>query len=111
MAIAAHTFKGNLIAMAIALFINGLAIAPMLTAGFTAAESAVDTSRATEALAWGISALSLGGALPTAITGYIIDKSGAAVAANIPLIASTLAVVALVAYHRHWRERLSPLHA
>ena len=111
MAIAAHTFKGNLTIMAVALFINGLAIAPMLTAGFTAAESVVDSSRATEALAWGISALSLGGALPTAITGYIIDKSGAAVAANIPLIASTLAIVALVAYHRHWRERISPLHA
>ena len=107
-AIAAHWFTGNLVAMAIALFINGLAIAPMLTAGFTVAERSVDSTRATEVLAWAISALSLGGAIPTAITGYIIDKEGAYVAAVIPFLCSTLAVLTLLPYWRVWKERLSP---
>ena len=106
-AIAAHWFNGNLIAMSVALFINGLAIAPLLTAGFTVAERTVDPSRATEVLAWGISALSLGGALPTAITGYIIDKHGASVAAVIPFLCSALGLVALLLYFRYWRVRLT----
>ena len=93
--------------MSVALFINGLAIAPLLTAGFTVAERTVDPSRATEVLAWGISALSLGGALPTAITGYIIDKHGASVAAVIPFLCSALGLVALLLYFRHWWVRLT----
>ena len=106
-AIAAHWFTGNLFAMAVALFINGLGIAPMLTAGFTVAERSVDSKRATEVLAWGISALSLGGAIPTAITGYIIDKEGAYVAAVIPFICSALALLSLLGYWRVWKERLA----
>ena len=65
---------GNHAAMSIALFCNGIAIAPLLTAGFTVAEKSVSEKRTTEVLAWAISALNLGGALPTALTGYIIDN-------------------------------------
>jgi MFS family permease len=105
--LAAFMFKGNLIAMSIALFLNGLSIAPMLAAGFAAAERSVDSKKATEALAWAISGASLGGAIPTAITGYIIDNRGAYVAAVIPLISSALAVVVLLPYWRLWRSRMS----
>ena len=109
--IAAHWFEGNLAIMSLALFVNGFAIAPMLTAGLTVAERSVDPKRATEVLGWAISALSLGGALPTAITGYIIDNKGASVAAVIPFLSSGLALISLLAYWRLWRERLrvSPL--
>lgn len=106
--LAAHFFTGNLIIMAAVLFLNGLAIAPMLTAGLTVAERSVSQKRTTEVLAWTISALNLGGALPPAITGYIIDRFGSSVAFAIPVICMALSVSALLPYRAIWRAKLQP---
>lgn len=97
---------GNLWLMGIALFFNGLAIAPLLTSGFAAAERSVPANRKTEVLAWAISALNLGGALPPAITGYIIDNQGVSVAFIIPVICTGIGVMALVPYARLWRAKV-----
>lgn len=104
--LAAHIFTGNLVIMAMVLFFNGLAIAPMLTAGLTVAERSVSEKRTTEVLAWAVAALNLGGALPPAITGYIIDRFGASVAFIIPVICMALAVSVLLPYRAIWRAKL-----
>jgi MFS family permease len=97
--------SGNLVIMGIALFLNGLGIAPMLASGFAAAERSVDEKRKTEVLAWAISALNLGGALTPALTGYIIDNRGVTVAFLIPLAAMGVALMTLVPYLSLWRAK------
>lgn len=101
----------NLLLMGVVLFFNGLAIAPLLTAGFAAAERSVAENRKTEVLAWAISALNLGGALPPAITGYIIDNQGVSVAFVIPLICMGLSVLLVAPFWKLWRRKVSEIPA
>lgn len=103
---AAQIFPGNLWILAIVLFLNGLAIAPLLTAGFAVAERSVNEKRTTEVLAWAISALNLGGAIPSALTGYIIDTSGPTVAFIVPLGCMTLSLLSLIPYYSLWRRKV-----
>jgi predicted MFS family arabinose efflux permease len=107
--LAAQLFTGNLTILAIALFINGLAIAPLLTAGFAVAERSVSPKRTTEVLAWSISALNLGGAIPAAITGYIIDTYGSTVAFMVPLICMLVALISLLPFLSLWRAKVIQL--
>ena len=101
-----HLLPGNHAAMSIALFCNGIAIAPLLTAGFTVAEKSVSEKRTTEVLAWAISALNLGGALPTALTGYIIDNYGVTVAFAIPVGCMLISVLSLLPFANYWRGKV-----
>ena len=96
----------NLILMGVVLLFNGLAIAPLLTAGFAAAERSVAENRKTEVLAWAISALNLGGALPPAITGYIIDNQGVSVAFIIPLLCMACSALSVLPYWKLWRLKV-----
>lgn len=100
-------FSGNLLILSFALFLNGLAIAPLLTSGFALAERSVSEKRKTEVLAWAISALNLGGALPPAITGYIIDTKGVSVAFIVPLACMALSVTSLLPFLSIWRSKLT----
>lgn len=109
--LAAIFAPGNFLIMGSVLFLNGLAVAPMLTAGLTAAERSVMESRKTEVLAWAISALNFGGALPPAITGYIIDTQGVSVAFVIPLICMALSVLLILPYLNLWREKVREIPA
>lgn len=102
-------FQGNLWMLSVALFLNGLAIAPLLTAGFSVAERSVSPKRTTEVLAWAISALNLGSALPTAFTGYIIDTYGSSVAFAIPLGCMTLSLLSFLPFIGLWRQKVSQL--
>jgi predicted MFS family arabinose efflux permease len=95
--------------LSIALFLNGLAIAPLLTAGLSLAERSVSSKRTTEVLAWAISALNLGGALPTAITGYIIDTFGSSVAFIIPLACMALSLLSFLPFIGLWRQKVSQI--
>ena len=109
--LAAQIFEGNLFVMAVALFINGLAIAPLLTAGLSVAERSVSEKRTTEVLAWAIAALNLGGAIPTAITGYIIDTYGSTVAFIVPLACISIALLSLLPFLRLWKQKVAQIHA
>jgi MFS family permease len=107
--LSAVLFQGNLLVLALALFFNGLAIAPLLTAGLSLAERSVSSKRTTEVLAWAISALNLGGALPTAITGYIIDTYGSSVAFAIPLACMALSLLSFLPFIGLWRQKVSQI--
>jgi len=109
--LAAILAPGNFLLMGAVLFINGLAVAPMLTSSLTAAERSVAESRKTEVLAWAISALNFGGALPPAITGYIIDNQGVSVAFAIPLICMALSALLILPYLKLWREKVREIPA
>ena len=83
----------------------------LFRSGFAAAERSVTEQRKTEVLAWAISALNLGGALPPAITGYIIDTEGVTVAFAIPLICMTLSVLLILPFFKIWREKVREIPA
>lgn len=102
-------FEGNLWILAIALFLNGLGIAPLLTSGFALAERSVSPKRTTEVLAWAISALNLGGAIPTALTGYIIDTFGPSVAFTIPVGCMVLSVLSFMPFLRLWQQKVAQI--
>ncbi len=107
--IVAQVFQGNLLIMAFVLLINGLAIAPLLTAGLAVAERSVSEKRTTEVLAWAIAALNLGGAIPTALTGYIIDTYGPSVAFIIPVGCMVIASLSLLPYSKVWKAKVHQL--
>ncbi|MFM7874595.1 MAG: MFS transporter, partial [Actinomycetota bacterium] len=109
--LAAILAPGNFLLMGAVLFINGLAVAPMLTSSLPAAERSVPESRKTEVLAWAISAMNFGGALPPAITGYIIDNQGVSVAFAIPLICMALSAILILPYLKLWREKVREIPA
>ncbi len=100
--LAAKLFPGNFFTLSIALFLNGIFIAPLLVAGYTAAENLVEENQVTETLAWILSGLILGGALPGAITGHIIDTTGAQTAFIVPVIAMGISILTLVFYIKVW---------
>ncbi len=64
-------------ALAAVLLVSGLVLSPMLITGFTIIEQQAAAGRLTEAMAWLISALSVGTALGSAVAGQVLDVGGA----------------------------------
>ena len=84
--------------LAVALFFNGFAIAPLVVNAYSVAESAVPPEQITEALSWVIAGMPLGGALSGTIAGLIIDNHGAQSAFWVPLGFVIAALVATLPY-------------
>jgi len=90
--------------LAVALFLSGMGVAPLIVAGYAVAEKSVPEEKVTETLAWVIAGLSLGGSLPGTLTGHIIDSQGASKAFIVPMACLVLANVATAPYLRTWRR-------
>jgi predicted MFS family arabinose efflux permease len=73
-------FISTLPALFITLLISGLAISPVLISGYTLIGQLVPQNRLTEGFAWANTGAGLGIALASAISGWVIDNSGAQVA-------------------------------
>lgn len=84
--------------LAIALFLNGFAIAPLIVNAYGVAESVVPTEQITETLSWVIAGIPLGAAMASAIAGWVIDNYGAQTAFWVPLGFMITAVVATLPY-------------
>jgi len=96
-------FVHSVLLLSAALFVSGLAVAPMLITGYSLAEKAVPPEKVTETLAWVIAALNLGGALPGPLTGHIIDSTGASTAFIVPIACLLLANFSTLPYLKTWR--------
>jgi MFS family permease len=66
----------NLIALACVIYLCGLTIAPTLIAGYSIVEAQALPGRRTEALSWLSTGISVGVAVGSTITGFVIDSSG-----------------------------------
>jgi MFS family permease len=97
-------FIHSMLILAIALFLSGIGVAPLIVAGYNVAEKSVPPEKVTETLAWVIAGLSLGGALPGTFTGHIIDSQGASKAFVVPIACLVLANLATLPYLRTWRR-------
>jgi len=100
-------FARNIPMMAAALFINGLAISPLIVTAYGVAETAVPASQITEALAWVIAGMPLGGALASAITGVVIDHYGATTGLLIPTLFLCGSLLTVLPYRNSWRLLLN----
>ncbi len=97
-------FVHSQISLAIALFLNGLAVAPLLVATYGLAESAVPPAQITETLAWVIAGMPLGGAMSSAIAGWVIDNYGAERGFILPIASLCCAMAMSLPYFRTWNR-------
>ena len=97
--------------LALALFINGLSIAPIIINAYAIVEKTVPSAQLTETLSWVTAGMPIGGATASALAGWIIDHHGVETAFWVPLgftIASLCATLAhfttykpLIGYPQH----------
>jgi predicted MFS family arabinose efflux permease len=78
-------FVNSIPILAVALFVNGLFIAPLIVNAYGTVENAVPAGQITEALTWVIAGMPLGAAVASALAGVVIDNSGAQMAFWVPL--------------------------
>lgn len=89
-------FISPLILLGAAAFIAGFAISPTLISGFSLVEAEVPAGRLTEGLAWASTALAAGVALGAAVSGPVVDASGASVAYWVTVGLGALAALACI---------------
>ena len=99
-------FMQTIPALAIALFVNGLFIAPLIVNAYGTVENAVPAGQITEALTWVIAGMPLGGAISSALAGVVIDHSGAQMAFWVPLGFMFAAIVTTLPYLSTYRAAI-----
>ncbi len=89
--------------LAVALFFNGFAIAPLVINAYGVAEGAVPPDQITETLTWVVAGMPMGGALASALSGQIIDRFGADIAYWVPLGFMIAACAATLPYFQTYK--------
>jgi MFS family permease len=97
-------FVHNLTVLVIALFFNGLGIAPLMVSAYGVAENAVPPEQITETLAWVFAGLPVGGAIASAFSGWIIDNYGAQRGFLVPVGCLCCALAMSFPYFRTWNR-------
>jgi predicted MFS family arabinose efflux permease len=99
-------FVDSIAVLAVALFVNGLFIAPLIVNAYGTVENAVPAGQITEALTWVIAGMPLGAAISSALAGIIIDNAGARSAFWVPLGFMFAAMVATLPYLSTYRAAI-----
>ena len=99
-------FAQTITALAVALFVNGLFIAPLIVNAYGTVENAVPAGQITEALTWVIAGMPLGGAISSALAGVVIDHYGAQIAFWVPLGFMFVAMLATLPYLSTYRAAI-----
>ena len=100
-------FVHSILALGIALFFNGFAIAPLIVNAYSVAESAVPPEQITQALSWVVAGMPLGGAMASAIAGWSIDNYGAKGAFWTPVGFMIIALLATLPYFTTYKRLIS----
>ena len=99
-------FATSIPVLAVALFINGLFIAPLIVNAYGTVENAVPAGQITEALSWVIAGMPLGGAISSVIAGWVIDTHGAHMAFWVPLGFMFAAIATTLPYLSTYRAAI-----
>ncbi|WP_392673137.1 MFS transporter [Streptomyces sp. LN785] len=92
---------GNLLFLAVALFVAGLAIAPTMVTTMALVEQHVPRAKLTEGMTWTGTGLAVGVALGSSAAGWAVDAFGAAAGYAVPVVAGALAAaVGFLGYRR-----------
>lgn len=96
-------FVDSIFGLAIALFFNGFAIAPLIVNAYGVVQEAVPSEQITESFTWVVAGMPLGGAISSALGGWVIDTYGAQSALWVPLGFMCAALLATLPYFRVYR--------
>jgi predicted MFS family arabinose efflux permease len=96
-------FTHSLTWLAVALFFNGFAVAPLVINAYGVAEGAVPPEQITETLTWVVAGMPLGGAFASALSGLVIDRFGADIAYWVPLGFMIAACAATLPYFQTYK--------
>ncbi|MEI6552296.1 MAG: MFS transporter [Actinomycetes bacterium] len=96
-------FAHSIVWLAVALFFNGFAVAPLVINAYGVAEGAVPAEQITETLTWVVAGMPMGGAISSALSGQVIDRFGADIAFWVPLGFMIAACAATLPYFRTYK--------
>jgi MFS family permease len=96
-------FVDSILGLAIALFFNGFAIAPLIVNAYGIVQEAVPSEQITESFTWVVAGMPLGGAIASALGGWVIDTYGAQSALWVPLGFMCAALLATLPYFRVYK--------
>lgn len=99
-------FTTKLWQLALALFITGLCISPILIAALTVVEKEVPDTQITEGIALVTMGFPIGAALAVSLSGHVLDLTSAHRAFLIPWLFIALALISLAPRFRTWRRLL-----
>ena len=99
-------FVNSIPLLALALFVNGLFIAPLIVNAYGTVENAVPAGQITEALTWVIAGMPLGSAAASALAGIVIDNSRAQMAFWVPLGFMLAAIATTLPYLSTYRAAI-----
>lgn len=92
---------GDLPALAVALFVAGLSIAPTMVTTMALVEELVPRAKLTEGMTWTSTGLAVGVALGSSAAGAVVDAAGTTAGYAVPVAAGAIAaVVAFLGYRR-----------
>ncbi|MEU6665240.1 MFS transporter [Streptomyces sp. NPDC046727] len=92
---------GNLLLLAVALFVAGLSIAPTMITTMSLIEEHVPRAQLTEGMTWVSTGLAVGVALGSSAAGWVIDAAGARAGYGVPAVSGAVAVaVGFLGYRR-----------
>ena len=92
---------GNLVFLAVALFVAGLSIAPTMITTMALVELHVPRAQLTEGMTWVSTGLAVGVALGSSVAGWVIDAAGADAGYGVPAVAGAVAAgVGFLGYRR-----------
>ncbi|MCL6731360.1 MFS transporter [Streptomyces neyagawaensis] len=92
---------GNLLFLAVALFVAGLSIAPTMITTMSLIEEHVPRAQLTEGMTWVSTGLAVGVALGSSVSGWVIDAAGADAGYGVPAVSGAVAVaVGFLGYRR-----------
>jgi len=95
---------GNLVLLAVVLFLSGLTIAPTMVTTMALVEQLVPRTKLTEGMTWTSTGLAFGVAVGASLAGSVIDASGARAAFAVPGFAAAGAVAVAVLGYRRLRQ-------
>ena len=96
-------FVDSILGLAIALFFNGFAIAPLIVNAYGVVQEAVPSEQITESFTWVVAGMPLGGAIASALGGWVIETYGAQSALWVPLGFMCAALLATLPYFRVYK--------
>jgi MFS family permease len=82
---------GNLVALALTLFLAGLSISPTMVTTAALVERLVPAAKLNEGMTWTITGLAVGVAAGSSIGGWTVDQAGASAGYWVPVLAGALA--------------------
>jgi MFS family permease len=97
-------FVDSIFGLAIALFFNGFSIAPLIVNAYGIVQEAVPSEQITESFTWVVAGMPLGGAISSALGGWVIDTYGAQSALWVPLGFMCAALLATLPYFRVYKR-------